>query len=438
VAASIDIESLFDLLDDEEMSALLYRSSRECLSWSEFLRMRLPTGISAMEAWELLLCARRSSAIRFPIPDVQDWNYWYTPTHQISATLSIIECACRWGSPLHKAVTDASGQQFLVRSRIEESVASVQLDGLIMPPEKTRELLSLDRAPRNANERLLTNTLELTARLEEFTGEPFSRELLEHLHDLVLEGVDVDQLKTMERRHGFGQEDFPEDIMARRANQQLDLICDYANGETGDKFDHAIVRALIIRESIRGYRVLPVASGAVARLAFALYALKVGLPVLAVLPISKTSLEWEEGTRVIPSFGERATFFTLERYREYDLTPFVTIATQMTLQALQELGEYIDRSAKRDQEIRAALQEDTMLNHRQRSILGRALRNPEAQFSIRYHKTKHNVAYATARADLITLTEMGYLVQEQRGKAFIFVAAPDLKSRLTPREDTEG
>jgi Fic family protein len=430
MAETPDTGALFSLLEDENLSELLHRSTRECLAWDEFLRMRLPQGVSAMDTWDLLQGLRRTSAIYFPIPDVEDWVYWYTSTHQINAAIALIECTCRHGSTLHRAVSEAAGQQFLVRSRIEESVAAVQLDGLIIPEEKSREMLALDRAPRNANERLLSNTVALISQMDEYVEQPFSCDLLMHLHERVLEGIDPEQLQTTDRRHGFGQEDFSEDLMTRRVDRQIDLICDYANGTTGDRFDHAIVRALIVREAIRGYRVLPVASGAVSRLAFALCALKSGFPVLAVLPISQVSLEWEEGRRTVPSFNESVTFYTVARYKEYDLTPFVTIATQLTLQALQELGGYIERSTQRDEEIRAALQEDALLNHRQRSILGRALRNPQAEFRIRYHKTKHNIAYATARADLMKLAEMGYLVQEQRGKAFVFVAHPDLKSRL--------
>lgn len=431
---ALDDEALFALLEDESLQVLLHRSARECLSWEEFLRMRLPQGMSAMDAWELLGGLRRSSALYFPITDVRAWAYWYTPTHGINATLSLIECMCRWGSPLHNAVSHAGGQQFLVRSRIEESVASVQLDGLIMPPEQTRDLLSSDRAPRSANERLVSNTVALMSRLDEYAGRPFSHELLMGLHDQVLEGVDVDQLKIAARHRGFGQEDFPDELLAEFADRQIDQICDYANGTTGDPFDHAIVRALVIRESIRGYRPLPVANGAVARLAFALYALKNGLPVLAVLPISKASLEWEAGRTSIPSFSEHVTLYKYSRHEEYDLTPFVTITTQLTLQALQDLGGYIDRSTQRDKEIRTALQEDVLLNHRQRSIIARALRKSDAEFRIRYHKTKHNIAYATARADLVDLADKGYLVQEQVGKAFVFRPHPELKSHLAAPE----
>ena len=125
---------------------------------------------------------------------------------------------------------------------------------------------------------------------------------------------DIERLQTAPRRHGFDTSDRPEDMLVRMADRQLDYICDYANGTTGDAYDHAIVRALIIRDSIRGYRVLPVASGTVGRIVAAIYALKNGLPVLSILPISKASLEWEEGRLVIPTYPEHVISHESERY----------------------------------------------------------------------------------------------------------------------------
>jgi len=78
----------------------------------------------------------------------------------------------------------------------------------------------------------------------------------------------------------------------------------------------------------------------------------------------------------------------------------------------------------------ASLQNDPSLNHRQRSILSRAIRHPDAEFSISYHRTNYNVAYATARADLLALVEKGYLTQQKRQKAFVFSPHRDLQTRL--------
>ena len=42
------------------------------------------------------------------------------------------------------------------------------------------------------------------------------------------------------------------------------------------------------------------------------------------------------------------------------------------------------------------MREDPSLNHRQRTMLRRALRLPDSEFRIGYHRTAHGIAYATA------------------------------------------
>jgi hypothetical protein len=43
-----------------------------------------------------------------------------------------------------------------------------------------------------------------------------------------------------------------------------------------------------------------------------------------------------------------------------------------------------------------------------------------------YHQTNSGIHYTTARRDLLELHEKGYLVMEQRGKAFVFAPGPRL------------
>lgn len=95
-----------------------------------------------------------------------------------------------------------------------------------------------------------------------------------------------------------------------------------------------------------------------------------------------------------------------------------------------ELLSYTGQHRQRDESVLHALRSDPSLNHRQRSILGRATRHTDAEFSISYHRTNHNVAYATARADLLDLVDKGYLMQDTSQKVFVFRARPDLQSRL--------
>jgi DeoR/GlpR family transcriptional regulator of sugar metabolism len=46
------------------------------------------------------------------------------------------------------------------------------------------------------------------------------------------------------------------------------------------------------------------------------------------------------------------------------------------------------------------------------------------------HQTRHRIAYATARSDLLKLAEHELLEKHMRGRAFIFTAPHDLLTRL--------
>jgi Fic family protein len=97
--------------------------------------------------------------------------------------------------------------------------------------------------------------------------------------------------------------------------------------------------------------------------------------------------------------------------------------------ALDEMNAHIEKWERRDAEIHRIMRRDPELNQRQRSILSRALRDPQATFRIAYHRTNHNVAYATARRDLVELEDRGYIRSELRGKALVFLpseALPEL------------
>ena len=77
------------------------------------------------------------------------------------------------------------------------------------------------------------------------------------------------------------------------------------------------------------------------------------------------------------------------------------------------------------------LNRSTGLNHRQLGLLAHAARHPDAEYTIRSHTTSHRVAYATARADLFRLAELGLLEQRRIGrKTFVFRVPPNLETRL--------
>ena len=221
-------------------------------------------------------------------------------------------------------------------------------------------------------------------------------------------------------------------MVERFAGRQLDTLAAWANHETGNEHDHEVLRSLLITDTFRFYRPLKEVSNQVGRLVSHLYAMKHGLPVLGLLPASRVKLDWEEG-RILPPLVafDRPTFEDLRRRSSGDLTCLETLLAQLSLVALRIVERYLDEWESRDRQLRELLKKDLDLNDRQRAILGRALRKPEAEFTIRYHKTNHGIAYPTARGDFLQLVEKGYLDMRQRGKVFVFTPSQRLQGLFT-------
>jgi Fic family protein len=417
------------------MYSLMHRAHRACLSWDEFLELDLPGEMTPLETWDLLQRVGRSMGIDLPIPDLEGNQYWYLRTHEIADAVAWLQCVCRSDSQLHRALTTRQNRPVLVASRAEETIAAALLDGLDISYEEGHSLLSAKRVPRTGSERLVLNTLNAMDSVSSLIDEPFSPALLERLRQMVLDSVEPGSYPTRTPRMGLIRVTYSDDRVHAAAEQQLRYICDYANNLTGDPYDPPACRALLLPDLFRVYRPLPDMNAQVGRLAFRLYTLKAGLPVLGMIALSRIKLAWEEGTLATPTVGPPpAQYFHGREHAHMDLTDYFTIVLKMALAGLNDITVQLRRLAERDDELKALLRRDSRLNHRQRAVLSHALATPDAEFRIAHHQTAHGVVYATARADLLELVEEGYLEQQERGRAFVFVPLPDLRHIIEERQ----
>lgn len=113
-----------------------------------------------------------------------------------------------------------------------------------------------------------------------------------------------------------------------------------------------------------------------------------------------------------------------------DLTYFILYHLDVIRRAVRELHEYIARKTKQLQELESELRGVVILNHRQRALIGHALRHPNQLYRIASHMLSHKVAYQTARQDLLDLANRGVLSSKKVGKAWIFSPVANLEKRL--------
>jgi len=418
--------SLHALLSDKTVAQLFKTMIARYIAWDDFRAMELSFPTSTPETWTLLKLLGRSAGLEIPIPDHAGNEYWYLRTHEIADASASIQCLCRSDSDLHGDLTVKNNRRVLVRSRIEETVAAARLDGLDIDPLDATLLLQQDHKPRTATERLLRNTLAAMSNLDRFLATPFSPELFDALRETLLDGVDTSDLRVVEPRCGIMTAEYREEEVRLHADTQLRYICDYYNHSTGDTHDHVVLRALLLPDLFRFYRPLPDLNSEVGRLAFHLYALKIKLPVLGHLPLSQAKLRWETGTSDPSVSLDRERYLNAREHDGTDITGYFTLSVQLALSALRDLAWSLRELEQHDEDLRSLLQSAPLLNHRQRSILGHALRNPSSEFRISHHRTTHSVVYATARSDLLGLVDKGYLEISMQGREMVFTPRPGL------------
>ena len=413
-----------DLINDANGRALLERAARSVLTWDDYLELPLPSKMGARSTWAAVQSVRRTAGIGCPLKTEGTEDPWYGMTHELRELVVKVSTECHASFETWRMLSRSSDQHFLVGMRVADALASLELDGLDITTEEAQALIRHDKAPRGPAERLLRNTFGAMDALPSMASEPITVKTIDALYEMATEGIDVDQLSVRPRNVALSPLDLSV-TPTERDDRYLEHIAAYVSGDIGDPFDPPALRCLLIEDLMYTHQPLGKTSGQVGRLLSDLYAIKHDLPVLAFLPMSKARLDWVEG-RIAPP-AVRCTRRTLDNMVEMafssddaDFTLHQTISMQLAALLLDELTAKIEAWSAQDAAMREMLKHEPELNQRQRSIIARAMRKPDASFSVKYHQTNHAISYSTARRDLVELEERGYLVMGYEGRAMVF------------------
>jgi Fic family protein len=206
----------------------------------------------------------------------------------------------------------------------------------------------------------------------------------------------------------------------------MQSLCDFANqSDDGEHFVHPVVRAILIHFQIGYDHPFVDGNGRTARTLFYWSLLRSGFWMAEYLSISSI-------LKRAPAQYMRSYLYT--ETDDADTTYFVAHQLDALLEAIDGVHRYIMRKQKEQAAAAALLKPGSRLalqiNHRQRALLLNALKNPGKVFTIEMHRRSHGTSYQTARADLLSLSEGGFLHQFREGKAFVFASVPDLEKRL--------
>ena len=404
--------------------------------WDHLRHLTPPHELDPEQWWLGIKLARSALKKELPIRDKAGAAFSVALSDSIQRRLFLVARDAAGALQGADAIPSAAMQErYLIRSLIEEAMTSSQLEGAATTTSVAKEMLRSGRPPRDHGERMIANNYAAMSGLKRWLREPLTPSIVFEIHRMLTDGTlrnadeagrfrtDAEQIAVLDHATGTVLHVPPD---ASELPLRLQMLCDFANQEDdGENFIHPVVRAILVHFMIGYDHPFVDGYGRTARALFYWSMLRSGFWMTEYISISSI-------LRKAPA--QYVLSYLHTECDDSDTSYFVAHQLDVLLQAIDGVHGYIARKQRAHLAVETLLKPGSklarQLNHRQRAILLNALKHPGKAFTIAVHKRTHDIAYDTARSDLVGLVEAKLMRQHKEGKAHAFVAVPGLSSRL--------
>lgn len=321
---------------------------------------------------------------------------------------------------------------------MEEAIASSQIEGAATTRDVAKAMLRENRRPRTRGEQMIFNNYATISRLAGSRKRPLSLEmLLEIQASLTVDTLDdasgggrlrteADRVSIVDVRDETVLHTPPP---ARELPQRVEALCRFANGRDDTGFIHPVVRAILLHFWLAYDHPFIDGNGRTARALFYWYMLRSGYWLFEFLPISRII------NRAPIKYGRAYLYSELD---DCDATYFIMFNLRAIRLALHDLRKYLRHVQQERQRARELAVLFDGLNERQLQWV-RQMADRPLSVSIAAYQRMHGISYATAYADLRTLTQRG-LVQRRKGigRQWLFSPSAKVKQRMRLRRAKPG
>ena len=411
-----------------EKIALLVKG--KYLHWDKLLYYSPPEGLSHEQWWFALKMQRSNLFKQVPLNDKNGEPFKHLEVDPIPEILHEIDQGAGGLIRMPEQITNPNTRdQYYVSSLIQEAITSSQLEGAATTRKIAKEMIKTGRSPRDRSEQMILNNFKTMQQIGKIKDKPLFRELIFDIHQLVTEKTLDDSTATGRFRKSnerivvgdMYNEVFHDPPPAEQLEERMAAMCDFANGKIPNTFIHPVIRSIILHFWLAYDHPFVDGNGRTARALFYWSMLRHNFWLFEFISISQI-------IRKAPAKYGRAFLYT--ETDDNDLTHFVLYHLDVIRRAIKELHEYIKRKTEKLQAIENRLRGIFVLNHRQRELIGHALRHPHQRYTIRSHQTSHNIVYQTSRLDLLDLESHGFLRSNKIGKTLYFTPVDDLEQKL--------
>lgn len=420
---------------DPDIRRLVEQANNEGWNWEECGYRLGTTGLSHRGLWALVKLSRAHDRQVIPVKDARGRPFSFRLPPAAHRILHRIDT--QLGGTVDSAFpqldSEPDRQRYLIRSLLEEAIASSQIEGAAVTREVAKEMLLTGRPPRNRDERMILNNYRTIQMLNGRRNEPLTPALLleiqRHLTEDSIDKTDaVGRFRRPDEKVVVWDDEDQQAVHvpppAEELPNRLEALCAFANekddSEPGAPFVHPAVRAILLHFWLAYDHPFVDGNGRTARGLFYWSMLRQGYWLVEYLTISSI-------IRQQPKQYGRA--FLNTEVDENDLTYFVLYHLRVIERSMDAFREYLDRKIQERRRLARAVL-PALFNPRQQALLVKAQSAPETRFTYESHARAHGVTLATARSDLLSLEAKGLLRGNRAGRRFEFLAVPDLEERL--------
>lgn len=421
------LRKLFELGAKPEFQKMIQRANERYADWHHFRYVPIPNGLTHEEAWTLLKLGRRANFKQAPFTDKGGAPFWYWIPDALQKALHDIDV---WvgGNIMSEHPGPLPGkEQFIIRSLMDEAIASSQLEGAATTTKKAKELLQTGRKPKDRHEQMILNNWETMQFIRENRKVNLSKDLVVEIHQRITEDtLDHPEESGRLRDNNEIVVDYkgetvhiPPDF--RLLPERLQAFCQFANDDSQRNWIHPVIKAVMLHFWLAYDHPFSDGNGRTARALMYWYLLSRDHLLFEYLAISRY---------IQRSPGQYVHAYVHTETDENDLTYFLFYNLKAIKLACEDVQRYIRGKQKELAGLNHALKKYSGLNMRQRSLLSHAIQHPQEIYTFDTHRTAHGVVYQTSRNDLLELAEKGFLKKEKRGKEFVFIQAYKMMDKL--------
>lgn len=391
-----------NLMLEIQNTELLKKIQDDYLYWDK-IKYKAKKNLSADDLWNAVKMQRylKSKSISF---GKYDFNYFLTDFIERALHQFDMHIGGSLGS--NTGIVEADKSKFIISSMMEEAISSSQMEGANTTRKKAKEMIQHAIKPRNKSEQMILNNYITMQHIVNHKNDDISPEKILEIHQLI-------SYNTLDDKNDEGKFRNSNDVyVVNYSNSELvhtppnfdelstliNELCVFFNHD-GKDFIHPIIKGCVIHFMIGWIHPFTDGNGRTARAIFYWYMLKNNYWLIEFLSISRiikdSKLQYEKA-------------YEYSEIDNNDLSYFITYHIKTMEKAFIALKEYITR--KQNEVIQAAkFIKIPGVNDRMAQILKIINEDSDRVLNIKLVENRFNISNFTARKDLKTLVEMGFL-----------------------------